>query len=106
MSKRLVVAALFAVLAVTACEHPRHNDSRLVCIRAHESGGNYTAQNSVSSASGAYQFIDSTWRSTLRSMGRGGEYSRAKYAPPSYQDMVAYHVVNTVGMSPWRGSGC
>jgi hypothetical protein len=50
------------------------------CIRKYESGGNYRAQNPTSTASGAYQFINSTWRAIT------GRSDRAKDAPPSVQD--------------------
>lgn len=85
----------------------------LTCVRRHESDrtgawphiGGYTAQNPVSSASGAYQFIDSTWRTASARAGYGG-YSRAKYAPWYVQDAVALHTINNGGRSHWRGTGC
>lgn len=54
----------------------------LATIRTMESGGNYRAQNPTSSASGAYQFLDTTW-------GGYGGYARAKDAPPEVQDQKA-----------------
>ncbi len=68
----------------------------LIAIRNCESGGNYTAEN-PSSASGAYQFLDSTWA------GYGG-YSRAKYAPPAVQDAAAIAEYNRNGTTPWNPS--
>jgi hypothetical protein len=79
----------------------------LACIRRHESdrAGGYNAQNQSSSASGAYQFIDSTWRTAAARAGHPG-YSRAKYAPWYIQDAVALYTINHGGRSHWRGSGC
>lgn len=56
------------------------------CIRKYESGGNYRAENPSSSASGAYQFIDSTWRAIT------GRSDRAKDAPPAVQDAAFYEL--------------
>lgn len=133
--KRLVVVALFAVPLLAACTpheiavfkslpHDKQvqvirviqarsatvsvrNHPTLRCIRAHESdtSGGYRAQNPRSSASGAYQYIDSTWRSVSSKAGYGG-YSRAIHAPPRVQDAVAYWHINHLGRSAWRGSGC
>lgn len=79
----------------------------LSCIRSHESAraGGYSAENPRSSASGAYQFIDSTWRTAAARAGHPG-YSRAKYAPWYVQDAVALHTINNGGRSHWRGTGC
>src|ERR1035437_4253343 len=50
------------------------------CIRHYESGNDYSAQNPASSASGAYQFLDSTWQSVTGLSGRAKDY------PASVQD--------------------
>jgi hypothetical protein len=53
------------------------------------SGGNYNAKNPLSSASGAYQFIDSTWSKLTKKYGVGQEFSSAKAAPKEIQDTIA-----------------
>lgn len=57
-------------------------DRILRTIRTRESGGNYTARNPHSTASGAYQFINGTWR------GLGGS-GAAWQATPAEQDRIA-----------------
>jgi hypothetical protein len=77
----------------------------LACVRRHESGGSYTAKNPNSSASGAYQFLDSTWRTMSARAGHGG-YGSARHAPPHVQDAVAVYTVNSGWRSAWNGTGC
>ena len=69
----------------------------LARIRGCESGGRYNAQNPRSTASGAYQFLDSTWN------GFGG-YRRAMNAPPGVQDAAALALFQRAGTSPWSAS--
>jgi hypothetical protein len=64
-------------------------DKILATIKQMESGNNYQAQNPTSSASGAYQFIDSTWQSLTKKAGIGTEYKSAKEAPAAIQDQIA-----------------
>lgn len=86
---------------------PRWVRSVGFCIRKHESinAGHYRAQNPYSSASGAYQYIDSTWRNVSRRAGYPG-YSRAKYAPHWVQDAVFIYHATHYGLSAWRGTHC
>lgn len=62
-----------------------------------ESGGSYTAQNSRSTASGKYQFLNSTW-------GGYGGYARAADAPPAVQDAKAQTTLAKSGTRPWAAS--
>lgn len=69
-------------------------------IRHCESGGNYRAQNRHSTASGAYQYLDTTW---------GGHmgYAKARLAPPRVQDRRAIRDFRRGGTAPWAASaGC
>lgn len=72
-------------------------------IKQCESAGNYQAQNPSSTASGAYQFLDTTWQSLEASAG----YARAADAPASVQDAAALELYTQQGTSPWTASaGC
>lgn len=75
---------------------PVNNAAILATIRQKESGGNYNAQNPVSTASGAYQFLDSTWSSLTLQYGIGTQYPKAKLAPPAIQDAVADRYVSQI----------
>lgn len=62
----------------------------LKTIRTLESGGNYQAVGPGGAATGAYQFIDSTWRAN------GGTTAKAYLATPEEQDRVARNHVNAI----------
>lgn len=123
-TKTVLVALLLAAAAVlgTSCQphevaawravHDHRvsvqNNSFLACVRAHESAeaGLYSAQNPRSSASGAYQFLDSTWRVVANRAGHGN-YARAIHAPWYVQDAVAYDTAIRRGERyHWSGTGC
>jgi len=71
-----------AVANVGADHQARTTGTRGTCtptgIFYAESGGNWTAQNRSSTASGGYQYLDSTWA------GHRG-YVKARHAPPWVQ---------------------
>jgi len=99
-------AAVIASLQ-TPAEPPAHTPSGgfLACVRRHESGGNYQAENPISTASGAYQWLDSSWRSVSRMAGYSG-WGHAADAPPHIQDAVSIWAVNNGYRSAWNGTGC
>jgi resuscitation-promoting factor RpfA len=63
-----------------------------------ESGGNPHAQNPSGSASGLFQFVDSTWRSL------GGSTAHAKDASGAEQYAIAEKAYARSGLSPWAAS--
>ena len=72
------------------------SDRILATIRQRESSGNYNAQAKGSTASGAYQFIDSTWQGLTKKYGIGQEFGKAKLAPKEIQDAIAKAYVNDI----------
>ncbi len=88
---------------VTVQTHPF-----LVCVRAHESAtaGAYEAKNPDSTASGAYQFLNATWKVASVQAGYHG-FATAAAAPWWVQDAVAYDLAIRRGQkSHWNGTGC
>lgn len=80
-----------------------------LCVRKHESirVGHYTANN-PSGASGAYQFMPSTWRGNARYTPGAQQYanSRPSSAPPWVQDAVFVHAIQQGGIHAWHGTWC
>jgi len=101
-----VNAALAEQSAVVDAPPASQPGGFLACVRRHESGGNYSAENPSSTASGAYQFLDSSWRTLSARAGYGGYGGHAASAPDSIQDAVAVWTVANIGRSPWNGTGC
>lgn len=85
-----VVAFIFGIVLIggdtaptsSLCGYPSDIAVILDTIRTQESSGDYTARSTGSTASGAYQFLDTTWA------GYSG-YSSAYLAPAAVQDARA-----------------
>ncbi len=79
------------------------------CIIDHESrsSGVYRARNPKSTASGAYQFLDSTWQSMVDNFRRYYHRDvttvrRAVDAPPAVQDAIAAYAIKADHGEPWQ----
>ncbi len=78
----------------------------LGCVKNRESRGQYGAVNGGSGASGAYQFMPSTWNNTARHAGRPDLVGKnPASASASDQDAMAQHLYQWQGSAPW-GGGC
>jgi len=74
----------------------------LICVRHRESRGQYDAHNASSGASGAFQFLQTTWNNTARHAGRYDLVGiQARWASPTDQDLMALHLLAWYGTSPW-----
>lgn len=66
------------------------------CIAKYESGGNPVAENPSSTASGLYQFLDTTWQAVTGLPGRAKDY------PVSVQTTAFYKLWdNGAGANQW-----
>jgi hypothetical protein len=73
-------------------------------IYQRESGGNYGAQNKTSSASGAGQDVDATWREAMHGLGYGDQWAHAKDAPEPVQNAANIWLQGRYGNKPWASS--
>jgi len=92
---------------------PTHARDIWACIRRHESieAGHYRAANRSSSATGAGQWLLSTWTGVKRYVKVDGryvarQYRQAKDAPPWVQDAAFIHVWRHNGLRMWAGTHC
>jgi nucleoid-associated protein YgaU len=91
-------AAVVLPLAFTGQAHAAVPDVNWDPIIACESGGDPAAANTGSTASGLYQFLDSTWKSL------GGSTARAKDASVAEQTAIANKAYAQSGLAPWAAS--
>lgn len=76
----------------------------LACIRARESGGNYSIASPGGTYMGAYQFSQSTWNSTAQHAGRPDLVGTPpNHAAPADQDALALDLLRWQGLAPWGG---
>jgi hypothetical protein len=69
----------------------------MATIRKRESGGNYSIKTKMGgTASGAYQFTDSTWQSVAKKVPGASKYNSAYQAPQEVQDAVARKYVEDI----------
>jgi LysM repeat protein len=96
----LTAGAVATTALVTTLEAEAADGVNWDAIIACESGGNPKAVNPSSTASGLFQFLDSSWRAY-----GGGQYAaRAKDATPDQQYAVANKAFAMSGLSPWAAS--
>ena len=95
---RAAVVAAAGVAPVALAELPASADPVLDPIVQCESGGDPTAQNASSSASGLYQMVDGTWKAY------GGSTAHARQASVAEQTAVAQRLLADEGTSPWNAS--
>jgi hypothetical protein len=84
-----------------------HDDPFLTCVRQRESGGRYTVDSPGGQYHGAYQFLQNTWDSSARHIGRTDLVGVDPHtASPATQDDMAWALYQWQGKQPWAGSGC
>lgn len=88
-------------------KYPAWVQQDALCVVHHESfsSGLWHAQNSSSSASGAYQYLDGTWRTWLARAGLSGP-ARAVWASPVLQSQVFAYTVTHGGQGNWGPDHC
>lgn len=79
-----------------------------LCVAHHESwhSGLWKAENPVSSASGAFQFIDSTWSAWARRAGVAAPRHASAASASTQAYVFAYGLINHGGRRAWHGTNC
>ena len=77
--------------------------SKACSVMRCETGGTFdpTIENPSSTASGLYQFLDSTWRKARELVG-AGQYARASHAPAPVQIAAAGAWLRRTSWSQWE----
>ncbi len=76
----------------------------LACVRARESGGNYSIVDGSGQYMGAYQYSQSTWDGIAARSGRSDLVGvRPNTVSPADQDAIAIATLAISGRSPWGG---
>jgi hypothetical protein len=80
----------------------------LQCVIRHESimAGGPNAENSSSSASGLFQFLDGTWRHYATHVPSARKYGHASQAPAAVQWEVGLLAFKWNGQGNWNGTHC
>lgn len=101
--------------------NPKRWERFRLCVIHRESRGNYRAANRTSSARGAYQFLDRSWRQSLvwmllpehRKLGLADEVKALRDKPIHHwnrywQDAAFWTVINAKpgNWQHWRGGSC
>ncbi|UXS68204.1 transglycosylase family protein [Staphylococcus chromogenes] len=76
-------------------------NAHLQTIRDRESGNDYSAVNESSGASGAYQFLPSTWDAVAQKVDPSYVGVNPAQAPAAVQDKFAQYLYDTEGPSHW-----
>src|SRR5256885_5116 len=104
---RVVAVAAVAAGVTTACFPTKstapgshHDDPFLTCVRRVESGNRSPVDSPDGQYHGAYQFLQSTWDSTARHIGRTDLVGVDPHtASPATQDDMAW------ALYQWQGKG-
>jgi len=95
------VAATSAPRPATVAYTPVGGSSFQACVIRAESGGNPNAQNPISTASGLYGFLNTTWTAITGLPGPARDYSVAE------QNAAFWKLYAEAGTSPWAPyDGC
>lgn len=123
------IAVVFSITVLAACNpevmqsdlERTYNARQCIIDRESRNAGVYTAENPVSTASGAYQWLDSSWRTYLPWAEKAynvtlvspeeearGARQHAAYASPYAQDVVASYalVYKPQNLRPWPYTKC